>query len=213
MKIITYNIHKGKDSKGVDTIDNMINYFNESNVDILCLQEVLKSHHNKILEKTNLKGCYQCNVELKNDEYGISIYYKNNINFHFIEGNLLTSKKEQRGFLNAQLYVNNKLVNIINTHLGLDVNERKIQINEIVNYAQKLRGKVFICGDLNEKNISLKPYYDTAKVFDYESIETFVSSKSRIDYIFVSNNLRLVNYCVDFINLSDHYPVNVIFNI
>lgn len=212
MKLVTYNIHRGTGIKNNNTLENMIDYFNKNEIDILCLQEVLKSQHDKILNSTNFKGCYQSNVDLKNDKYGISIYYKEDINVHYVEGNLLTSKKEQRSFLNAQLYVNNKLLNIINTHLGLDKEERKTQIKEILDYCENLRGKIFICGDFNQKDIYLSNYYDTACIFDYDKIETFAPSKSRIDYIFMSNNLRLYNYYIDFINLSDHYPVNVIFN-
>jgi endonuclease/exonuclease/phosphatase family metal-dependent hydrolase len=132
MKLVTYNIHRGTGIKNNNTLENMIDYFNKNEIDILCLQEVLKSQHDKILNSTNFKGCYQSNVDLKNDKYGISIYYKEDINVHYVEGNLLTSKKEQRSFLNAQLYVNNKLLNIINTHLGLDKEERKTQIKEIL---------------------------------------------------------------------------------
>lgn len=213
VKLVTYNIHRGKDIKNRDTLDEMINYFNESNIDILCLQEVLKSNHDKILQTTNLKGCYQSNVELKNDEYGIGIYYKNEINVHYVEGNLLTSKNEQRGFLNIKLYVNNKLLNVINTHLGLDAQERKVQIMQILKYCETIRGKIFICGDFNEKDVNLKGFYDTAVISNNEYIETFPTSKSRIDYIFMSNNLSICNYYIDFINLSDHYPVNLLFNI
>lgn len=213
MKLATYNIHRGKDINNKCTLDEMINYFNESDADILCLQEVLKSNHDRILQNTRLNGCYQSNVELKNDEYGIGIYYKNKISAHYIEGNLLTSKKEQRGFLNAQLYLNNKLVNIINTHLGLDEQERKIQIEEILEYCKTIRGKIFICGDFNEKDIELQGFYDTATILNCEYIETFAPSKSRIDYVFMSNNLSIYDYYVDFINLSDHYPINILFNI
>lgn len=212
MKLATYNIHKGKNIENKYTLDSMIEYFNKSDMDILCLQEVLKSQHNKILEESSFNGCYQSNVNLKNDEYGIGIYYKDNINFHYIEGNLLTSKNEQRGFINAQIYVNNKLLNIINTHLGLDKEERTIQIKEILKYCEELRGKIFICGDFNDMDIQLQNYYDTATIFSCEDTETFAPTKSRIDYIFISSNIRVFDYYVDKISLSDHYPVNVIFS-
>lgn len=213
MKLFTYNIHRGKNIKNQDTLDYMIDYFNKSDSDIICLQEVLMSQHNKILKNTNYKGCYESNVNLKDDKYGIGIYYKKNMYLNYVEGKSLTSKKEQRGLLNTQFYIDNKILNIINTHLGLDIKERETQIKEILQYCNNLRGKIFICGDFNEKDIYLQNYYDTASIFNSQNIETFPPSKSRIDYIFMSNNLRIFDYYIDFINLSDHYPVNVIFNI
>ncbi|MEN2257904.1 endonuclease/exonuclease/phosphatase family protein [Paraclostridium benzoelyticum] len=109
--------------------------------------------------------------------------------------------------MHTQFFINNKLVNIINTHLGLSEEERQIQIEEIYNYGKKLRGKIIICGDFNQINVKIKEYYDLAILFDCENIETFEPSKSRIDYIFMSKNLRPSKYKVEFINLSDHYPV------
>lgn len=213
MKIMNYNIHKGKNIKNKSTLDDMIKYFNHSDIDILCLQEVLRSDHEKIMKNTNLKGYYQCNVNLKLDDYGISIYVKRNIDVSFVEENFLTSKKEQRGFINLKAYINNKLVNIINTHLGLDEVEREIQIEELIRYTENLRGKIFLCGDFNEKDVYIDLYYDSARVFGCEYVETFAPSKSRIDYIFVSNNINLNKYKVNFIDLSDHYPLYVEFNI
>ena len=65
MKLVTYNIHRGTGIKNNNTLENMIDYFNKNEIDILCLQEVLKSQHDKILNNTNFKGCYQSNVDLK----------------------------------------------------------------------------------------------------------------------------------------------------
>ncbi|WP_290061016.1 hypothetical protein [Paraclostridium bifermentans] len=44
-------------------------------------------------------------------------------------------------------------------------------------------------------------------MFGCENIETFEPSKSIIDYIFMSQNLRPSRYKVEFIDLSDHYSV------
>ncbi|RDC48715.1 endonuclease, partial [Acinetobacter sp. RIT592] len=81
------------------------------------------------------------------------------------------------------------------------------QIEEICRYVNNLRGKNIICGDFNQTNIKIKDYYDLSILFGCENIETFEPSKSRIVYIFMSQNLRPSRYKVEFIDLSDHYPV------
>ncbi|WP_250674971.1 endonuclease/exonuclease/phosphatase family protein [Paraclostridium ghonii] len=205
MKIITYNIHKGMDEFNKNTLEELISFLKKSKADIICLQEVLESIHYKIINDLNIEGHFLSTVKLKNDNYGIAVYFNEHINY--TQEFYLPSKKEQRGFVHIEFFFNNKLANIINTHLGLNEEERKKQLDEISIYADKLRGKTIICGDFNELNVKINNYYDLAILFDCENVETFKPSKSRIDYIFMSKNLNATKYKVEFINLSDHYPV------
>lgn len=211
MKIVTYNIHKGLNLNNEDTLEQIVTYLKDTEADVICLQEVLSNIHEKIMYKLNIKGYFLSTVNLKEDKYGISIYCNKNI--CTATGNYLTSKKEQRGFIHLEMYLKNKLINIINLHLGLDIEERKKQIEEVLNYTNRLRGKIIICGDFNQINLCINGFYDLAQIFDFEDLETFQKSKSRIDYIFISNNIKPIKYLVDFINLSDHYPVIGLFNI
>lgn len=211
MKILTYNIHRGMNENNENTLTQILSYLECIDADIICLQEVLGSIHKKILFHLKLNGYFLSNVNLKNDEYGISIYCKENISL--VRGIHLTSKNERRGFIHLELFINNKLINLINLHLGLNVDERKQQLEEVINYLNKLRGKIIICGDFNQINLCIDNYYDLAKLFDKENVETFKISKSRIDYMFISQNIGVKKYKVDFKNLSDHYPVIGEFNI
>jgi endonuclease/exonuclease/phosphatase family metal-dependent hydrolase len=211
MKILTYNIHKGMDKNNKNTLEQILSYLKNIDADIICLQEVLGSIHEEILSNLKLYGYFLSNVSLKDDEYGISVYCKKSIGL--VQGTHLTSKKERRGFIHLQLFFNDKLINIINLHLGLDINERRQQVEEVLDYTNKLRGKIIICGDFNQINLHINNYYDMAKLFDCENVETFKKSKSRIDYIFISQNICPKKYKVHFINLSDHYPVAGEFNI
>lgn len=205
MKIITYNIHKGMDEFNKNTLQELINFLKKSNADIICLQEVLQSMHYEIMNDLNINGHFLSTVKLKDDNYGISIYFNKCINY--VQEFYLTSKKEQRGFIHIEFFLNSKLVNVINTHLGLNEEERKKQLYEIYSYADKLRGKTIICGDFNELNVKINNYYDLAILFDCENVETFKPIKSRIDYIFMSKNINPTKYKVKFMNFSDHYPV------
>lgn len=211
MKLITYNIHKGIDENNNESLKDIINYLKDINGDIICLQEVLQSIHVKLLNELDINGYFLSNVKLNNDLYGISIYFKEDI--MSVNGIHLISEKEMRGFIHLQLYINNKLVNIINLHLGLNNKERKMQLKQLLEYINLLRGKIIICGDFNQINLNVDGFYDLAKIFNLEDKETFSKSKSRIDYIFISQNINPVKYRVDFINTSDHFPLIGEFNI
>lgn len=205
MKLITYNIHKGIDVNNNESLNDIIEYLKSTKVDIICLQEVLHSIHIKLLDKLDMNGYFLLNVKLTNDLYGISVYFKKDIGL--AKGIHLVSEKERRGFIHLQLYINNKLVNIINLHLGLSDYEREKQLEQVLDYIDTLRGKIIICGDFNQINLKVNGFYDLAKIFNLEDTETFIKSKSRIDYIFISQNIKPTEYRVDFTNMSDHFPV------
>lgn len=204
MKIVTYNIHKGIDKKNKLTLLRMIKYLKSLDANVICLQEVLY-HQYKIMKFfLKMKGIFAMNVDRKDFKYGICIFYKGELLSY--SRVFLSSKKEQRGFLYIKIKSNDdNAINIINTHLGLERSERQIQINEILNYSNLLLDKTIICGDFNEKNISIDSYNDISVILNKTNIPTF--NTSRIDYIFVSKELTPKSYEVDNINYSDHFPV------
>ena len=108
----------------------VIKYLKSLDCDVICLQEVL--YYQFCLMKLLLKmdGVFGLHVNNKKMKFGICILSKNKI----IESDhiLLTSKKEQRGLLSIGIGE----VDIINTHLGLDREERQIQISEILDFAK-----------------------------------------------------------------------------
>ena len=93
--------------------------------------------------------------------------------------------------------------------LGLDIYERREQISEIMDYIKDLRRSKIVCGDFNEKNISINIFNDSAVYTNYQSIPTFEKSNARIDYILVDKSLEIDKYYVDKIYLSDHFPIIV----
>ena len=151
-----------------------------------------------------MDGIFGLHVNNKKMKFGICILSKRKI----IESNhfLLTSKKEQRGLLS----INSTDLLIINTHLGLDSDERKLQISEILDFAKGKCGYIIICGDFNEKNIYMSNFNDVAVDLNQHNTPTF--SKNRIDYCFISENLSAKSYTVDEVYMSDHFPVVVEFS-
>ena len=85
--------------------------------------------------------------------------------------------------------------------------ERKLQISEILDFAKGKCDNIIICGDFNEKNINLFSYNDIAKYLSKDMKPTF--NKHRIDYIFMSKNIKPKYYDVDEVFYSDHFPIIV----
>lgn len=201
MKLVCYNIHKGTDEFKRDTLFQIINYLKLLDCDVICLQEVL--HYQFIFMKMILRmdGVFGLHVDNKKMKFGICILSKSKItkSSHI----LLSSKKEQRGLLSIE--VDNKV--IINTHLGLELEERRVQISEILNFAKTHNKYVVICGDFNEKNIDLSSYKDVAKHLNKVFKPTFKSS--RIDYVFVNKEINVKSYEVGEVFYSDHFPIIV----
>ncbi|WP_042273539.1 endonuclease/exonuclease/phosphatase family protein [[Clostridium] dakarense] len=205
MKIVSYNIHKGMDSNNKITLGKISKYLKNINADVICLQEVLYPQFAKLKLDLKMDGVFAANVIRPSMMYGICIF--SNKEIYNNEHILLTSKNEQRGFVNANILSEFGKMNIVNTHLGLDRYERQTQINEILSYLYNREGKSIICGDFNEKNISLSNYNDMAVFTGKYDICTFFKTEARIDYIFIDNLIKIEDYVIDKIKLSDHYPI------
>ena len=213
MRVICYNIHSGTDKEKNPTLNEIIAYLKQQQSDIICLQEVLYSQYKKIKFRLRMDGIFAENVVDK--EFGVCILTK----YKIVAQNhvLLTSKKEQRGFAHIKVKIEgDRYLNVINTHLGLDKDERVKQINEILDFISiNLEGNIedlagnIVCGDFNEKNIYMNNFNDVAVYLNKDNLPTF--AKNRIDYCFISENLTAKSYIVDEVYMSDHFPVIVEF--
>lgn len=207
ISLMSYNIHRGKDYEDKYTLEEIINFIEESNADIICLQEVLFSQHTLIREHGNYKSQFVTNIDIPIAATGLATYSK----YSVIESNhiVLTSKTEQRGGLHTVYKIDGKLLNVINVHLGLDKKERIKQVEEIKNYVKKLEGEVIIAGDFNQDPLEIDGFIDIGKYHGYDEKNTFMPIDVRIDYIFMTNDeiySTTYNNLTD-INLSDHYPI------
>lgn len=193
------------DAKNRFTLKKIINYLREIDADIICLQEVLYNQFLVLKQSLDMDGVFAANINKPTLMYGIATLSKTEIlNKEHV---FLKSKGEQRGFLYMNVFSEKCCIDVINTHLGLDKYERIEQINQIIDYSNKLKKSKIICGDFNEKNISINKFNDSAVYTNSQAISTFEKSNARIDYILVDKSLQIYKYNVDKINLSDHYPI------
>lgn len=195
------------------TLFDIIDFLRVSKADIICLQEVNESAKvgfqvSSLKEELGMYSHFGANVVDLGLNYGLVTYSKYPIKSE--KHIYLSSDREQRGILHTVVNVEGRNLNIINVHLGLGEEERKVQVEELISII-KLLGKepYIVVGDFNEGNIDInkKILKDVAKELDKSNILTFATGLDRIDYIFVSPNIEVLDYEVLIKNMSDHYPI------
>lgn len=211
--IISYNIHSGLNKDMFPTLFDIIDFLRISDADIICLQEVNESAKvgfqvSSLKEELKMYSHFGANVVNLGSNYGLVTYSKYPIKSE--KHIYLSSDREQRGLLHTVVNVEGKKLNIINVHLGVKKEEREIQIKEVLSFVESLNPEPYIIvgdfndGDLNLDGINLK---DAAEETGNSNILTFASGLYRIDYILVSENIKVLDYNVLIKNMSDHYPI------
>jgi len=214
LKVMTYNIHSGKNILMRPQLAKIIDFLKKEQVHIIGMQEI-NENNKRGSQVSNIKNDLQMNhsfapnVKIGDGYYGVSIC----TSFEIIEVNHipLPSKKEQRGLIHTVLKVGNKELNILNTHLGLNTNYRTKQFEKIEKYLKSINSPFILMGDFNTTNPQFNniPMIDTAKKMNKTHLSTFMCSSKRIDYIFASKSIQVLNYNVIPVKMSDHYPVIV----
>ena len=213
VKIVSYNIHSGLNKDMYPTLFDIIEFLRLLEADIICLQEVNESAKagfqvSSFKEELNMYSHFGANVVDLGFNYGLVTYSKYKIKS---ENHIyLTSKREQRGMLHTVVNIDRKKLNIINVHLGVDKKEREIQIKELLSFINTLAEESYIVvGDFNDGNISIDDTIlsDVAKKLGKANVLTFSLGLDRIDYIFVSPDIEVLDYDVLIENMSDHYPI------
>ncbi|WP_438653616.1 endonuclease/exonuclease/phosphatase family protein [Romboutsia sp.] len=213
IRIVSYNIHSGLNKDMFPTLFDIIDFLRVLNADVICLQEVNESAKagfqvSSFKEELKMYSHFGANVVELGSNYGLVTYSKYPIKS---ENHIyLSSDREQRGMLHTLIKIDGRNLNIINIHLGLGEKERKIQLEELLEFIKKLGNEPYIVvGDFNEDSISLdkSELKDVAKQLEKSNILTFAVGLERIDYIFTSKNIEILDYEVLIKNMSDHYPI------
>lgn len=213
INIISYNIHSGLNKNMFPTLFDTIDFLKQSDADIICLQEVNESARagfqvSSFKEELKMNSHFGANVVDLGFNYGLVTYSKYPIKGE--EHIYLSSFREQRGMLHTVLKVDYQKLHIINVHLGLDNEEREIQMRELVDFIKKLGDEPYmVVGDFNQGEVTVDDdiLRDVAKELGKANILTFPTGLDRIDYIFVSSGIEVIDYDVFIKDMSDHYPI------
>ncbi|WP_034261945.1 endonuclease/exonuclease/phosphatase family protein [Bacillus sp. J33] len=229
VKVMSYNIHHGEGEDGVLDLERIAKIIEESNTDIVGLQEVdnhwsdrsdFQDQAKWLAERLGMFYTYAANLDREplnegdqRRQYGTAILSKYPIIYsenHFLSK---IGNTEQRGLLEATINVKGNNLHFYNTHLALTSAEREMQINEIIEITSGSKGPKLILGDLNaapESN-EMKPMYSNyLDVFtdqDYANTYPADHPAKRIDYIFTSKDVETINTEVIHTLASDHLPI------
>lgn len=230
---MTYNIHHGRGSDKQVDMYKIAEVIEKSDADIIGLNEVDK-HFSKrscyedqiswLAKQLNMHQAFSPSLSLKPKnvttvrQYGNAllsrypIITKRSYSFDFVYGLI-----EGRSLLEATIQMNNQLFQIYVTHLSLNPFLHKKQTDFIVNQLHKQSHPVIIMGDWNMKpgtrgwrkiTRELQDVWQIAgqgKGYTYPSLRPRI----RLDYIFVSHNLRVleVEVAIKMSKGSDHLPL------
>lgn len=214
-KVITYNIHSGKNFWMIPQLNTIIHFLKYEKPDIIGIQEInennKRGHQVSNLKKNlGIDAYFGPNVSIGDGYYGIATF----ASYPIIKKRhiLFDTKREPRGLIDTLVNMDSKKLHIVNTHLSLNSTEREEQLNKIDSYLHNLKHPFIFLGDLNTTSPNLSDdLIDSGVKMGKEHQSTMVLSKKRLDYIYFSSELNVTNYDVIPVKMSDHYPVVVEF--
>lgn len=220
--ILTFNIRSANDEKGKVELEQIISEIEEVDADIIGLQEVerlmprsnFKDQSKEIARALGYNYVYGSNINILGARYGnatLSRYPIVSSKNHKLPHILL----EPRGLLETVIDIDGETYHVFNTHLGLDLEERREQIGYINQVVGKKEANVILMGDFNYSSKDLNmidpELTDSAVALDRENDFTYSyhSSKPnvRIDRIYVSSDIELLGHQVLSSVISDHLRV------
>jgi endonuclease/exonuclease/phosphatase family metal-dependent hydrolase len=213
-------------------LEEIADYFSNSNADLIALQEADaasrwsgKFNH---VEFVSDNSPYPCRIHAGHASkymYNFGTALLSRVSFtnslvHSFEPSPPTTTK---GFVMGQVLWNPDgtlpepiTVSIVSVHLDFSRKTvREAQIKEMRAVFKDLKKPVIVLGDFNadwnSKESAIKTIVanETFKVYRPEAtgLGTYKSGKHRLDWILISNDLEFVNYEVPQLVLSDHQPV------
>lgn len=210
------------------TLEKISNFLASCNPDIIGLTEVdhgsLKARFvNQINYIASKTGCY--NVAFRCKYRKGSVWSK--LPIFSQSGNALLSKQPFSSVHYYELSVGRKRLvihltfsnfHIFLVHLSLIRKNRKIQIKELSELVKKVQGNVIVMGDFNAKHQGdlLPLVSENHLIFvDQSNSNTFPAFKPRkcLDYILVSQGIKVKRFEVLPVKYSDHLPLLLEFDV
>ncbi len=169
IRIATWNIHKGVNGIGPSRrleIHNIGLAIDQFDADIICLQEVRKSHRGEakrfshwpveeqasFLAPLGYSAIYQTNAVTKHGEHGNALLSRWPIIKHQHE-DMSDHRFEQRGLLHVEVLVHGLPIHVIVVHLGLIKASRRRQIQQLMSFIAReipSDAPLFVAGDFND---------------------------------------------------------------
>lgn len=235
LRVMTYNVHSCIGMDGKVDADRIARVIARSHPDVVALQELdvgrersesIDQAH-QIARKLEMEYHFHPAIHLEEERYGDAIL--THLPQRLVKADLLPGwpskpNLEPRGALWVEVELNGRKIQIINTHLGLNAQERKAQVDALLGPDwlghPDCREPVILCGDFNAVPSSPvcrqlgERLNDAQKVTaEHRPQRTFPGRLPtvRIDHIYIGNGLE--TQAIDIPNsamvrtASDHLPL------
>lgn len=211
LRVMTYNIRHGRGLNNIVNLKRTLAELATADADVIGLQEVdrfsLRSGYRdqvKVLAQAlDMYWVFAPSLTSGWRQYGNAMLSKLPIQHHEVV--FLPSRREQRTALNAMLEYDGMAVQIINTHLGLKLSERRNQMTKLLSIVAS--DDCIVLGDFNMSGSHpfmqpLQQQWQKAKIDE----ATFYKG-AELDHIYVKGSLQVNKAWVQHSSASDHYPV------
>jgi endonuclease/exonuclease/phosphatase family metal-dependent hydrolase len=214
VRLFTYNIHHGKGVDGKVRLRRVAAVLQRHNPDAVALQEVdrhlprsyLRHQARALARHLGMYFVFTPTLSwLGICQYGLAILSRYPISEH--QYYPLPGAHEPRGLQSASLDHDAGTFFLLNTHLGLNYQEREKQAEAIREIIRSLSGPVVLAGDMNTERLT----FPELPVTPPDHLPTFPSYRPRfgLDRIFASRHWRIIRAFTPSTGASDHLPLLV----
>ncbi len=228
LRILTYNIHAGKDATGKDNLERVANVIKQTNAGIVLLQEVDRNTMRSgnvdqlavLTRLTGMHGQFGKSLDYQGGEYGIAILSRWPITTPEIVPLGVEPPQTRAGGSHEPriaLIVTTRSLRIANTHLDAS-REDTYRMQEVPRVLAAVH-EAIAGGDFNSTpdsavheqvlNAGLHDAWDECGKGDSLTYPAIAPQK-RIDYLFLNRGTRCAEATVIDTDASDHRPVLVI---
>ncbi len=200
LTVMTYNIHIGKGTDSVLSLERIANVINQFQPDLVALQEVDRftarsgrvDQIARLAQLTHLRPFYAKMLTYQGGEYGIAILSRLPVQREFRHFYAPLPDREQRGLLGVEVKYNAQPLWFFTTHLGTmkSGEEQAQQVTELLEVCSRLRGHSIICGDFN-----VKPGHEAIEQMRRRFSDCWATCGATHGYTFPSNApIRRIDY-------------------
>ena len=215
IRVMTYNIRHGRGLDGKINLNRIAEDIIRSGAEIVALQEV---------DRFNIRSGFQDQVRVLAEKTGMNWSFATSLRWGFAQyGNATLSKypilsktvytlpgiKETRTLLKTVIQYGDIPLTVLNTHLGVGLEERKEQIPVLAELLNETEGPAILMGDFNMESdhFLLKRLLDQWEKVKLNVKSPTVLSGLEIDHIYVNRPALLQNAWTMISDASDHNPV------
>jgi endonuclease/exonuclease/phosphatase family metal-dependent hydrolase len=233
LRLVTYNVHSCVGLDGKMSPERIARVLAQCDPDVIALQELDmrrkrtlgREQAREIAHALDMEFYFFPTIRLEEEQYGDAVLSR--LPMRLVRSDLLpgvtpTRQVEPRGAVWVAVAVGERMVQVINTHLGLDEQERLEQVQALLGPEwlghPECREPLVLCGDLNF-HPRTRAYRLLAAELRDAQLETSRPAATfpslwpvvRIDHIFVKGDIQVVaaetNRTRLAVRASDHLPL------